>query len=86
VDQRLDDTALSTHARRTPLIAPLIAQIQNYRTLDTLRGSLDARPSADGRMRHAFNIAFVETFRFSSNETAFGEGGNLQNIKRPDGD
>jgi hypothetical protein len=37
-------------------------------------------------MRHAFNIAFVETFRFSSNETAFGEGGNLQNIKRPDGD
>jgi DNA polymerase len=82
----LDDTALSTHARRTPLIAPLIAQIQNYRTLDTLRGSLDARPSADGRMRHAFNIAFVETFRFSSNETAFGEGGNLQNIKRPDGD
>lgn len=82
----LDDTALSTHARRTPLIAPLIAQIQNYRTLDTLRGSLDARSSLDGRMRHAFNIAFVETFRFSSNETAFGEGGNLQNIKRPDGD
>jgi DNA polymerase len=81
----LDDTALSTHARRTPLIAPLVTQIQNYRTLDTLRGSLDARPSEDGRMRHAFNIAFVETFRFSSNETAFGEGGNLQNIKRPDG-
>lgn len=82
----LDDAALATHARRTPLIAPLVAQIQNYRTLDTLRGSLNARPSADGRMRHAFNIAFVETMRFSSNETAFSEGGNLQNIKRPDGD
>ena len=83
----LDDAALATHARRTPLIAPLVAQIQNYRTLDTLRSSLDARPSTtDGRMRHAFNIAFVETFRFSSNETAFSEGGNLQNIKRPDGD
>jgi len=82
----LDDAALATHARRVPLIAPLISQIQNYRTLDTLRASLDASPSLDGRMRHAFNIAFVETFRFSSNETAFGEGGNLQNIKRPDGD
>lgn len=80
----LDDAALAAHARRTPLIAPLVSQIQNYRTLDTLRSSLDARPSPDGRMRHAFNIAFVETMRFSSNETAFGEGGNLQNVKRPD--
>ncbi len=82
----LDDPALTTIAIRNPLLRPLVAQIQNYRTLDTLRAALDAAPSPDGRMRNALNIAGVETFRFSSNETAFGEGGNLQNIKRTDGD
>jgi uracil-DNA glycosylase len=82
----LDDAALATIARCNPLLGPLVAQIQNYRTLDTLRASLDATPSPDSRFRCALNIAGVETFRFSSNETAFGEGGNLQNIKRTDGD
>ncbi len=82
----LDDAALETIARRNILLSPLIHQIQNYRTLDTLRASLDARPSEDGRIRNCINIAMVETMRFSSNETAFGEGGNMQNIKRPDED
>lgn len=80
----LDDAALDTIARRSPLLRPLVSQIQNYRTLDTLRSALDVRVSDDGRIRSCFNIGFVETFRFSSNETAFGEGGNLQNLKRPD--
>lgn len=82
----LDDAALDTIARRNPLLSPLISQIQNYRTADTLRSSLDARPCDDGRWRTAINVAGVETFRFSTNETAFGEGSNTQNIKRPDGD
>lgn len=82
----LNDSALDTHARRNPLLLPLVRQIQNYRTLDTLRSALAARVCDDGRFRCALNIGFVETFRFSSNETAFGEGSNLQNIKRPDDD
>jgi DNA polymerase I-like protein with 3'-5' exonuclease and polymerase domains len=80
----LDDAALDSLKRKNPLLYPLISQIQNYRTLDTLRGALEMTPSPDGRMRTAMNVAFVETFRFSTNETAFGEGSNLQNIKRPD--
>jgi DNA polymerase I-like protein with 3'-5' exonuclease and polymerase domains len=84
----LDDAALDTIARRSPLLRPLVSMIQNYRTLDTLRSAVDpdAVSSSDGRLRTALNIAFVETMRFSSNETAFGEGGNIQNIKRPDND
>jgi DNA polymerase len=82
----LDDAALDTIARRTPLLRPLVSQIQNYRTADTLRASLAHRISDDERLRCAINVAFVETMRFSTNETAFGEGSNLQNIKRPDND
>lgn len=83
----LDDAALDAIKRQNPLLYPLVSQIQNYRTLDTLRGALEMEPSkSDGRLRSALNIAFVETHRFSSNETALGEGSNLQNIKRPDGD
>ncbi len=82
----LDDAALDSLKRKNPLLYPLISQIQNARTLDTLHSSLKMKPSEDGRMRTAMNVAFVETFRFSTNETAFGEGSNLQNIKRPDTD
>lgn len=83
----LDDAALDSFKRQNPLLYPLITQIQNYRTLDTLRSSLDVQLTpTDHRYRTVLNIGFVETMRFSSNETAFGEGGNLQNIKRPDDD
>lgn len=84
----LNDGALDTIARKYPLLRPLVLQIQNYRTLDTVKADLDPDMCSpvDGRLRNALNVAFVETFRFSSNQTAFGEGGNLQNIKRPDED
>lgn len=84
----LDDTALESIARKQPLLRPLVTQIQNYRTLDTVKGDLDPDivSKTDARLRTALNVAYVETMRFSSNETAFGEGGNIQNIKRPDDD
>lgn len=83
----LDDAALDAFKRANPLLWPLISNIQNYRTLDTLRAALEMKTSdSDGRLRTAMNIAFVETMRFSSNETALGEGSNIQNIKRPDND
>lgn len=80
----LDDPALETIARRNPLLRPLIRQIQTYRTLNTIRADTDTDMlSADARLRFALNVAYVETMRFSCNETAFGEGSNLQNIPRP---
>jgi uracil-DNA glycosylase len=80
----LDDTALASIAVKTPVLQPLIVQIQTFRTLDTIKDDVDvARLSTDGRLRCAFNPAYVETMRYSSNETAFGEGGNLQNLPRP---
>ena len=79
----LKDHDLHRIADQYPLLAPLITQIQDYRTLDTVKDDLTAsRLSPDRRLRTALNPAYVETFRYSSNETAFGEGGNLQNLPR----
>ena len=80
----LNDDALETIARREPLLVPLIRHCQNIRSLDTNEATF-VRPAlaAGDRLRSCFNIAGPETFRFSSNETAFGEGMNLQNLTRP---
>lgn len=80
----MDDAALEATARGEPLLLPLIRRIQNIRSLNTNEANF-IRPAlaARGRLRTCFNIAGAETFRFSSNETAFGEGGNMQNLTRP---
>jgi len=91
-NRTLNDNALETIARRTPLLLPLVRKVQNIRTLGALgardtdtaeRGLIAACELAGDRLRSALNIAFVETMRFSSNQTAFGEGCNLQNLPRP---
>lgn len=91
-NRTLNDTALETIARRTPLLLPLVRKIQNIRTLGAIgardndqseRGLLAACELASNRLRCAINPAFVETLRFSTNQTAFGEGTNLQNLQRP---
>jgi DNA polymerase len=80
-----DDSALDKIARRTPLLAPLCERIQHYRSMETVRKDCDRRMlEEDGRLYAAWNPAYVETFRGSSNETAFGRGTNLQNFKRPE--
>lgn len=80
----LDDKALETIAKRTPLLEPLISRIQRIRTLRTIDSTfLQASLSRDNRLRCAFNIASAETYRFTSNETAFGEGCNMQNVPKP---
>lgn len=79
-----DDEALDTIARRNPVLLPLCRTIQNIRSLDTNEANF-IRPAlaAGDRLRTCLNIAGAETFRFTSNETAFGEGLNLQNLTRP---
>jgi len=83
----LNDDALELIAKREPLLVPLVRSIQNIRSLDTNDANM-IQPAlrAGDRLRTCLNIAGPETFRFSSNETAFGEGTNLQNIQRPPSD
>jgi len=90
-----DDEALDTIARRTPLLLPLVRHIQNIRSLGTNEANF-IRPVLGGysgkqyirpcgpRLRTCLNIPGAETFRFTSNETAFSEGMNLQNLTRPE--
>ncbi len=80
----LDDKALDTILKRKPVLRPLIERVQALRSIDTFEENyIDSRLSrADGRMRYAFNPAGIETFRFSSNSTALGEGRSMQNIPR----
>ena len=90
-----DDEALDTIARRVPTLLPLVRAVQNIRSLDTNEANF-IRPVLGGwkstkeyvrpsgpRLLTCLNIPGVETFRFSSNETAFGEGLNMQNFTRP---
>jgi uracil-DNA glycosylase len=79
----LHDAALDLIAKRQPLLLPLVRRIQNLRSLNTNNDTfMDAFSRANGRLRTALSITGTETFRFSSSETAFGEGTNLQNLTR----
>lgn len=79
----LDDKALEVLKKRKPLLRPLIERIQLLLSLDTFESNYIHVPlCADGRLRWALNVAGIETFRFSSNPTAFGEGRSLQNLPR----
>jgi DNA polymerase I-like protein with 3'-5' exonuclease and polymerase domains len=83
----LDDGTLEIIGRQNPLLLPLIRNIQNYRTLDTVKDDVDVDMlSSDGRLRCDINVTYVETMRFSTNTNAFGEGRNLQNFKKPEED
>ena len=81
----LDDDALEVIARREPLLVPLIRHIQNLRSLGTNEANF-IRPALRDRDRYrtTLNPAGAETFRFTSSETAFGEGSNMQNLTRND--
>lgn len=80
----LDDKALETISKRKPILRPLIEKIQGLRSLGVFgENFLSTRTSkVDGRLRAALNPVGPETFRFSSNVNAFGEGMNLQNLPR----
>ena len=82
-----DDDALAKITRRTPLLRPLCERLSHFRSMEMVRKDCDPQMlSEDGRLRTNLNPAYVETFRLSSNETAFGEGTNVQNLKRADRD
>lgn len=58
---------------------PFVSLIKTIRDLKKKLEALNARVSADGRMRGQFKATGTETGRFSSSKTVFDEGLNLQN-------
>jgi len=79
----LDDSALAQLGEREPLLLPLIRKIQEVRSIGVFLSTFVRMPlDYDGRMRTSFNIAGTETYRFSSSENPFGNGGNLENLPK----
>jgi len=79
----LNDSALVQLGEREPLLLPLIRKIQEVRSIGVFLSTFVRMPlDADDRMRTSFNIAGTDTYRFSSSENPFGNGGNLQNLPK----
>ncbi len=82
----LDDAALQILAKRQPLIAPLVDNISEHRSLGVFKSTfIDAEIDPDERIRTYLNTAGAETFRWTSSESKYcpahmGKGANLQNI------
>ena len=61
---------------------PVINHLLLLRDLGKALGFLATGIDADGRIRTSFNIAGTNTGRFSSSESDYGTGTNLQNVDR----
>lgn len=76
-----DEKALILLSQREPLVAPLVNQILELRSLNVVRSTfVNSKLDEDGRARCSYNISGTSTFRLSSSKNAFGSGGNMQNI------
>lgn len=60
---------------------PIIAHMSAMRELAKKISVLKTKVDSDGRIRTSYNIAGTDTGRFSSSFSAFGTGGNLQNVE-----
>lgn len=77
----VDDAALTTIAKREPIVRDICRTLQEYRSLQQFyKVYLTMAIDADGRIRCQLKITGTETFRFASSSDAFGYGGNLQNL------
>lgn len=78
-----DADALEKMGNREVLLRPLVTLLNELRSLSVFLSTFIQMPlDSDKRMRCSFNVGGTETFRLSSSENAFGNGGNLQNIPR----
>lgn len=60
---------------------PIIIHMNAIADLAEKIKKLKTEIDPDGRLRTSYNIAGTNTFRFSSSFSAFGTGGNLQNVE-----
>ena len=78
----VDDNALQKIGEKEPLLHPLMYRLQLFRTKQTLyKNFLSARLDR-GRMHSSIRIDGTETFRYSSSQSVFGTGGNMQNVTK----
>lgn len=77
-----DDGALEHLKELEPALSGLFARLQELRTLGVMLTHFLRKPTdPDGRLRCSFN-AIPNTFRWSSSETPFDTGANLQTIPK----
>jgi DNA polymerase I-like protein with 3'-5' exonuclease and polymerase domains len=80
-----DDAALTTIAKRHPVLRPVVEIISDIRSTGVFLSTfVNMSLDADRRIRCSYNVAGTETFRWSSSANAFDSGTNLQNV--PEGD
>jgi DNA polymerase I len=60
---------------------PIVGHMSAMRELSKKISVLKTEIDPDGRIRTSYNIAGTDTGRFSSSFSAFGTGGNLQNVE-----
>ena len=78
----VDDNALQTIGEREPLLRPLTDRMQSFRTKQTLYKNFLSAKLDKGRMHSSIRIDGTETMRYSSSQSVFGTGGNLQNVTK----
>lgn len=81
-----DDAAINELCERKDCewLSPLLEALQELRSaLVSTRNFLSVTLD-QGRLTSQFNIARPETFRWSSKDNAFGEGGTMQNLPKGD--
>jgi len=78
-----NEKALKTIARRNKRGAEVASLIGDFRKLKKLSGTYYGMSfDKDGRLRSSINPVGTETGRFSSSQTIFGTGGNMQNMPK----
>jgi len=78
-----NEKALKTIARRGKRGAEVASLIGDFRKLKKLSGTYyNMSFDTDGRLRSSINPVGTETGRFSSSQTIFGTGGNMQNMPK----
>lgn len=76
-----DEVALLRFGVQEPVLKPIVDRIITQRQLGVLLNTfLEAELDQDGRIRCSYNIGGTETFRFSSSQSVFDTGTNLQNV------
>lgn len=80
-----DDESLHAMVDREYLLKEIMEVILEIRSLGIFFKTFVSAPlDYDGRMRCSYNIGGTVTYRFSSSESAFNVGTNLQNIPKGD--
>lgn len=81
----LGKEVLEEYKQECKVITPVVNAIVECKSLRTFKKNFATMPiDGDSRIRCYYNIAGTETFRWSSSESAFDTGTNLQNVPKGD--